>query len=239
MDIGLTIRKLRLEKGMTQDQLADALGVAMQTVSRWETGVNYPDVIMLPLLAGLFGVSTDFLLSVGGGAPMKTIESARLVIREWSERDAPELYRVNRGLDSAYTYWDKAKCVEDSLETIRIWRKYQEMWPVFRKEDGRLVGVVGLTDVGRSKRYREIEYIIAADAWGCGVATEAVALILGYGFADLDLSIVAASIEGTNLASRRVAEKCGLTYEGTLRRYGRDLSDRARYAITKEEWEAR
>lgn len=60
--IGNIIMRLRKEHGMTQDQLASALGITFQAVSKWENGVSSPDISTLPLLADLFGVSVDQLL---------------------------------------------------------------------------------------------------------------------------------------------------------------------------------
>ena len=54
--IGSFIRELRKEKGITQEQLAEALNTSRRTVSRWETGVNMPDLDVLPQLAEFFGV---------------------------------------------------------------------------------------------------------------------------------------------------------------------------------------
>lgn len=55
------LRQLRLEKGMTQEQLASALGVSAQSVSRWECGNTLPDVMLLPEIARLYGVTVDDL----------------------------------------------------------------------------------------------------------------------------------------------------------------------------------
>lgn len=55
------LRRLRLEKGYTQERLADRLGVTAQSVSRWECGTTLPDVMLLPALARLFGVTVDDL----------------------------------------------------------------------------------------------------------------------------------------------------------------------------------
>lgn len=55
------LRKLRLEKHMTQEQVADTLGVSAQSVSRWETGATFPDILLLPELAKLYGVLVDDL----------------------------------------------------------------------------------------------------------------------------------------------------------------------------------
>lgn len=56
-------KRLRKEKGLTQDKLAEALGVSPQSVSRWELSICYPDVELLPSIANYFGVTVDHLLS--------------------------------------------------------------------------------------------------------------------------------------------------------------------------------
>ena len=61
--IGKFIAALRKEKGMTQEQLGEKLGVTNKTVSRWENGNYMPDVEMLSLLSKEFGVSINELIS--------------------------------------------------------------------------------------------------------------------------------------------------------------------------------
>jgi len=55
------LRRLRLEKHLTQEQLAGVLGVSVQSVSRWECGNTLPDVMLLPEIARLYGVTVDDL----------------------------------------------------------------------------------------------------------------------------------------------------------------------------------
>lgn len=62
MQIGEKIRALRKERKRTQEQLAEALHVSPQAVSKWETGASCPDVEALPPIAAYFGVSIDELL---------------------------------------------------------------------------------------------------------------------------------------------------------------------------------
>ena len=62
--IGKFIAALRKEKGMTQEQLGEKLGVTNKTVSRWENGNYMPDVEMLSLLSEEFSVSTNELMIV-------------------------------------------------------------------------------------------------------------------------------------------------------------------------------
>ena len=62
IDIGSKIKSLRLSKSMTQEQLAKALHVSAQAVSKWENGKSYPDIHSLLLLSALFDVSLDQLI---------------------------------------------------------------------------------------------------------------------------------------------------------------------------------
>ena len=64
----LYIKELREEKGYTQKELADLMQVSFQTISKWETGANYPDITHIPKLADIFGVSAGVLL---GMEPLK------------------------------------------------------------------------------------------------------------------------------------------------------------------------
>ena len=59
MNIGENILKMRKEKGITQEQLADVLCISAGAVSKWETGASEPDISMLPRIANFFGVSID------------------------------------------------------------------------------------------------------------------------------------------------------------------------------------
>ena len=63
MKIGKFIAVLRKEKGLTQEQLGEKLGVTNKTISRWENGNYMPDVEMLSLLSKEFGVSINELIS--------------------------------------------------------------------------------------------------------------------------------------------------------------------------------
>ena len=59
LNLGTKIRELRHRDGRTQDNLAEALGVTAQAVSRWESGGSYPDMESMPALANYFGVTID------------------------------------------------------------------------------------------------------------------------------------------------------------------------------------
>ena len=60
--LGETVRRLRLEKGLRQEELGYRLGISKQSISNWENGNIMPSVELLARRADCFGVSTDYLL---------------------------------------------------------------------------------------------------------------------------------------------------------------------------------
>ena len=68
MELGRRLKELRKAKGLTQTRLAELLGVHLQTVSKWERGVNEPDISLLGEIASVLGASVEELL----GAPLES-----------------------------------------------------------------------------------------------------------------------------------------------------------------------
>ena len=96
MEIGARIQALRVARGITQERLAEAVGVTVQTVSRWENGVTLPDIALLPRLADYFDTTADDLLGMtrGRGQPklIRTVETFEVATR----RDAETLIETFR-----------------------------------------------------------------------------------------------------------------------------------------------
>ena len=61
--IAENIKRLRNEKGISQEALSEQMGVTVQAVSKWENGLSCPDITLLPELGEFFGVTIDFLLT--------------------------------------------------------------------------------------------------------------------------------------------------------------------------------
>ncbi len=70
------IASLRKSKGMTQEALANILGVSPQTVSKWETGSTMPDILLLPMIAEVFGITVDALFGI------KSLETQKQYTKE-------------------------------------------------------------------------------------------------------------------------------------------------------------
>ena len=60
--VGSTIARLRKSLSMTQAQLANELNVSAKTISKWENGLGFPEVLQFPKLAKLFGVTVDYFI---------------------------------------------------------------------------------------------------------------------------------------------------------------------------------
>ena len=88
--LGKRISAHRKELGLTQDQMAERLGVTAQAVSKWENDLSCPDIAMLPKLASLFGISIDALL---GNEPEKPVHEAEVI----QEEDETEGIHVQKG----------------------------------------------------------------------------------------------------------------------------------------------
>ena len=75
--LGKNILFHRKRLGMTQDQLAEKLGVTAQAVSKWENDLSCPDITTIPKLAAIFGITTDSLLT---GQPEEPVREAEVVV---------------------------------------------------------------------------------------------------------------------------------------------------------------
>lgn len=65
VDIGGKIKSARISANLTQEQVADFLNVSRQTISNWENGKAYPDIVSVVKMSDLYGISLDYLLKEG------------------------------------------------------------------------------------------------------------------------------------------------------------------------------
>lgn len=88
-DFGKTLNALRKEKGWTQTELADKLGVTNQAISKWETGDSFPDTALLIPLSELLGVTVDSLLKGKYKTERQPLQTASDEERNDNDEDIP------------------------------------------------------------------------------------------------------------------------------------------------------
>lgn len=138
MDIGSAIKKLRMDRKITQEEVAEYLGISFQAVSKWETGTTMPDITLLPKIADFFGVRIDDLFSVDHEDELKRIEESLAYglseqsylyakrILEASLQDDPDNVRALK----LYARVHLTKTNNDLLEAGRMLERAMERSPL-------------------------------------------------------------------------------------------------------------
>lgn len=85
MELGKKIKALRMERSMTQESLAETLGVSPQAISKWENAVTMPDIGMLPAIAVTFGIAIDDLFSLSDDEHLRRIGNMLANVRDLPE----------------------------------------------------------------------------------------------------------------------------------------------------------
>ena len=113
---------------------------------------------------------------------------------------------------------------------------------VIEKESGECIGQIAYFLVDSKNHFAEIEYCIGSEYQCKGYATEAAKAVIKYGFDEMNLHKVQICTKTINAPSKRVIEKCGLQYEGTLRDYfymNGVYVGRLYFSILRDEYENR
>ena len=117
-EIANCIRTMRQKHRMTQAELAQALGVQYQTVSKWETEVTVPDVGMLPRIADYFGISMDELFGRKQAGCTDEIpeDQLRFLLRTYSQMYGPEAGPWNVSVENKYLMYRFAEFFEKNFQ---------------------------------------------------------------------------------------------------------------------------
>jgi RimJ/RimL family protein N-acetyltransferase len=156
------------------------------------------------------------------------IETPRLVLRRWEPGDVDALARLYES--PAIVRWLGPLTHEDAAATVQ---RYEHHWATlgfgrFAVEETatrRLVGRVGVMrqpDWTVTPEADEVGWVIAADRWGEGLASEAAAAAIDDAFGRVGLQRIVSFTLPENAASQRVMEKCGLGYRGVADWKGRE-----------------
>jgi len=157
------------------------------------------------------------------------LETQRLYIRPFRAEDAEALHmvfgdaRVMERIPGG-----PSPTLQETQRRLAKIMAHQEkhgfsLWALIDKENGNLVGDCGLILVEGRGPEVEVSYDITYAWWGRGYATEAARECLRFGFEELKLPGIIALTYADHMASRRVMEKIGMTYESIVHYYDRDL----------------
>lgn len=176
-------------------------------------------------------------------AIMKTLETQRLLLRPFQEEDLEDFFEYAKHPEvGPNAGWPPHQSKDDSRKILTGFIEQQEVWAVVLKESNKLIGSVGLhSDHLRSAPdVKMMGYVLSEEFWGKGIMTEAARAAIRFAFENLDIALLTIHHYSHNLRSRRVIEKCGFYYEGTLRRcsriYDGSIHDLACYSMTRQEW---
>lgn len=155
-----------------------------------------------------------------------TIETERLTLRRFEYSDDETMLKywiADEKIQSLYSepvYATKEEVKELLDKYISSYKKEDYYrWAVILKETGECIGQIAYFLVDSKNHFAEIEYCIGS-AFQCrGYATEATKAVIRFGFEQMNLHKVQICTKEINVPSKRVIEKCGFTYEGTLRDY--------------------
>lgn len=175
------------------------------------------------------------------------VNTERLLLRRFEASDAESVFRnwaadpdvqLNYG-EPVYDTLEKTSALIDSYVS-KYSGMYYYRWAVIEKATGECIGQIAYFLVDPQNEFAEIEYCIGSAYQRKGYATEACKEIIRYGFDTIGLHKVQICCRTANQKSRKVIEKCGLQYEGTLRDYFK-MSDgtfegRMYYSILRKEY---
>ncbi len=180
------------------------------------------------------------------------IETERLIIRAPRPGDGPPLAEAVRDSQAHLQPWmpwaQRVASPEEYealvREGIARWTRREDFWMMLiRKADGRWIGGSGLHDPEWDVPRFEIGYWVRADEEGKGYISEAVRAITDFAFVTLRAERLEIRCDALNRRSRAVAERCGFTLEGRLRRDtrapGGELRDTLVFGLIRPDWEAR
>lgn len=151
----------------------------------------------------------------------------RLSLREIGPEDAQTLYAVLSDAAVTEYYDDEAfTALSEARDQIDAWHRGYESrrairWAIAPKADGMLIGTCGYYGLHRYHRRGAIGYELARPFWRQGIMTEALRAIIAYGFDEMDLNRIQATVMPGNTASVRLLEGLGFQQEGLLRGYER------------------
>ena len=152
------------------------------------------------------------------------LETNRLILRRFEEKDAKEIFLgfVNQPEFLYYANKEKRTLEEEIKSLENISEKYKNLeyynWLITLKDTGNIIGSIKL-HIDSHNDSVEFNYAIDNRYTGNGYMTEALIKIKDFALNEIKVNRFQGGCAIENIASRRVMEKCGMNFEGTLKKY--------------------
>lgn len=176
-------------------------------------------------------------------AETHVIETERLILRPFTENDAEAVFTCCRNPNLGNNAgWKPHETQEESLKILQtVFIPQKNIWAITKKEDRQLIGSIGIIpDPQRENPHvGMIGYWLDETQWGKGYMSEAVSVILKYGFNQLELTLISANCYPHNERSQQILKRQGFVYEGILHQaevtYDGKIYDHLCYYLKKED----
>lgn len=176
---------------------------------------------------------------------MITLETERCILRPFEKADLWDFFAYAKNPNiGPNAGWPPHNSIEDSRVILQGFMDNEEVWALIYKENHKLIGSIGLhKDQLRSTcDVKMLGYVLSEDYWGRGLMTEAASKAIEFAFGQPDISFVTVHHFANNTRSKRVIEKLGFQYEGTLRHCSKifdgTIHDLCCYSMSRMEWMA-
>ena len=174
-------------------------------------------------------------------------ETERLILRPFVVEDGVAGFHnwMSDEKVTEFLRWPTHKDVSISERVVKEWvEEYEKnkafyQWAIVPKYLGEPIGTISVVDMNERVDMVHIGYCIGSKWWGNGYMSEAFAEIVPFLFEEVGVKRIEAQHDPNNPASGKVMTKCGLKYEGTLRKAdwsNKGIVDAAMYALLKEEY---
>ncbi len=174
---------------------------------------------------------------------MQRLETNRIILRDFLLEDLEDFYEYAKNPKvGPMAGWKPHETKEDTLEILQMFRKKQEVWAIYHKEDQQVIGSVGVHRKSLNGSY-ELGYVLSEDYWGQGLVLEASESIIEYCFDTMEIDVLYVEHFEENVQSRRVIEKLGFTFVELLKEsftvYNGEKKNCLKYKIEKEDYYAK
>lgn len=178
---------------------------------------------------------------------MRTLTTERCILKQITIENMQEVYEIySDKLAMKYMQSNAITSIEQAQDLINKWEKQYDnedgfRWGVFLKENPhRLIATIALHYWDKNSNVIELGADLVRSEWRKGLAYEFTRPVLNFAFTELEINRLELRCDPRNIASVKIADKFGFTYEGTLREYvfveSKGYLDESVYSLLRKEY---